>query len=173
MRAFSAQSSRGPVRARAERGNILVVAVLMLLMMSILGLTGIKATRTESRLAGNTQERVVAFQAAEAALRQAETFLQQPSLPAFVGGGLYVAGAAPDPLTMNASNSFAYSNDLEGVFQPPRYYIERLSNSDESDSIVIGTDYGGGAGRTLYRVTAIGYGRNELTRSVLQVTFWR
>jgi type IV pilus assembly protein PilX len=57
---------------RRERGAILVVSMLLLLVMTVLALTASQATRMEERMAGNTRELDLAFQAGEAGVRGAE-----------------------------------------------------------------------------------------------------
>ena len=49
--------------------------MVLLLLMTAISLTSLKAIKTDERLAGNLQDRYLAFQAAEAALREAEEFL--------------------------------------------------------------------------------------------------
>lgn len=58
-----------------QQGAILVVALLFLLIMTILGLSGISSSFMEEKMVGNSISRERAFQAAEAALRSAELFL--------------------------------------------------------------------------------------------------
>jgi Tfp pilus assembly protein PilX len=58
-----------------QQGAILVVALLFLLIMTILGLSGISSSFMEEKMVGNSISRERAFQASEAALRSAELFL--------------------------------------------------------------------------------------------------
>ncbi|SDI52609.1 type IV pilus assembly protein PilX [Pseudomonas delhiensis] len=62
------------VRASAtvQGGAVLIVALVMLLLMTLLALSGISASQLEFRLAGNRAEQVRAFNAAESALRSVE-----------------------------------------------------------------------------------------------------
>lgn len=55
-----------------QRGVVLVVALIMLVIMTLLGLSSIRTVLFEERMTGNTQDRSLAFQAAEAALRDGE-----------------------------------------------------------------------------------------------------
>ena len=57
---------------RRQRGAALVVALIMLLVMTVLGITAMQVTRMEERMAGNSRDVNLAFQAAEAGLRDAE-----------------------------------------------------------------------------------------------------
>lgn len=55
-----------------QRGVTLIIVMLLLLVSMIMALAGLRTANLEERIAGNTRERQVAFQAAEAALRDAE-----------------------------------------------------------------------------------------------------
>ena len=60
---------------RRQRGIALIVVLLLLLVMTLLGLASLRSTLMEERMAAATFDRSVAFQAAESALREAETFV--------------------------------------------------------------------------------------------------
>ncbi len=63
-------------RPRSEqRGATLVVALIILLLMTIIGTVAMQATTLEERMAGNTRDMNLAFQASEAALRTGEAWL--------------------------------------------------------------------------------------------------
>lgn len=59
-------------RAHRERGAVLIVALLFLVMLTLLGVTAMTSSTMEERMAGNARDNSVAFQAAEAALRDAK-----------------------------------------------------------------------------------------------------
>ncbi|HEX2830876.1 MAG TPA: pilus assembly protein [Burkholderiales bacterium] len=54
-----------------ERGAVLVVALLFLVVLTMLGVTAMTGTTFEERMAGNARDLALANQAAEAALREA------------------------------------------------------------------------------------------------------
>jgi len=58
-----------------QRGAVLVVALLLLLVMTILGISGVGNSLLEERMSGNFHETYSAMQAAETALRVAENWL--------------------------------------------------------------------------------------------------
>ncbi|CAG4971127.1 pilus assembly PilX family protein [Novilysobacter luteus] len=67
-----------------ERGAALIVVLILLLVMTLLGLASLRGTLMEERMSANMYDRSIGFQAAEAALREAETRLLQPgTLAAF------------------------------------------------------------------------------------------
>ena len=61
--------SRG---ARAQRGAVLMVALMFLVILTMLALTSMTGTTLEERMAGQYRDLNIAFQAAEAGLRDAE-----------------------------------------------------------------------------------------------------
>lgn len=170
----------GPNPRRRERGAVLVIGLIFLVMMTILGLTALQASTTAERMAGNAQDLNIAFQAAEASLREAEGFLEQPALPAFDGSnGLYQYsdGNAPEPSIHDPTKSVEYATyeDVRsmGVAANPRYVIEQMEPGHvRGSSLVVGASYGA-ARRVSYRITAVGYGRSTLTKVALQATFRR
>jgi len=60
------------MRSRAQRGAVLLVTLVMLLLLTLIGLASMRLASLEERMAGNLRDRQVAFQAAEAALRAGE-----------------------------------------------------------------------------------------------------
>jgi type IV pilus assembly protein PilX len=65
----------------AERGVVLIVGLILLIVMSLLGLTSIKLATTDERLVAQSYDRGLAFQAAEAALREAEQLITDSGAP--------------------------------------------------------------------------------------------
>ena len=69
----------------SQRGAALIVAMVMLLAMTVLGVTAVRNTNLQERMAGNLRDSNLAFQSAERALREGETFLRSPTIPPFTG----------------------------------------------------------------------------------------
>ncbi len=65
--------SRQVVVAR-QRGAVLIVGLLILLVLTLLGVTAMKSTTLEERIAANDQYRTEAFQAAEFGLARGATY---------------------------------------------------------------------------------------------------
>ena len=63
---------------KREHGASLIVALIFLVIMAMLGITVANVTNLEERMAGNTRDRDLALQSAEAALRDAEVQLSNP-----------------------------------------------------------------------------------------------
>jgi type IV pilus assembly protein PilX len=55
-----------------SRGSVLIVSLVILLVLTLLGIAGVDTTMMQERMAGNLQEGVSSFQAAEAGLRDGE-----------------------------------------------------------------------------------------------------
>lgn len=57
--------------ARAQRGAALVTSLVILLVLTVLGLAAMRTSSLEERMAGNAQDALYAFQAAESGLNAA------------------------------------------------------------------------------------------------------
>lgn len=77
----SPRSSRRPHRAAlagvfSQRGVVLPVALILLVVVTLVGLAAIRGTLLQQKMAANFYDREIAFQANEAALRQAEAAIR-------------------------------------------------------------------------------------------------
>ncbi|QSA99167.1 pilus assembly protein PilX [Methylococcus sp. EFPC2] len=173
--------------AGAQKGAVLVVSLIMLLLMTLLGVTALQTITLEEKMAGNMRDRSLAFQAAESALRAGEIFLSQATLPVFnCANGLYKANASgtncatatPDlwaSVDWTSSNVTTYSGTLSGVANNPAYIVEEFSAASASasgGSLEAGTVYTSGVPNT-YRITARGTGGTASSVVILQSTFKR
>lgn len=68
MKTFNSKKDQG--------GAILIVALVMLLLLTIIGLSSIRGTTMQERMAGNARDESLAFQASETAMRQAESVIR-------------------------------------------------------------------------------------------------
>jgi len=57
---------------RRQSGAVLIVALIMLIILTLLGIAGVRGVALEERMTSNTLDRNLAFQIAEAALREGE-----------------------------------------------------------------------------------------------------
>ncbi|BCR04651.1 hypothetical protein DESUT3_17200 [Desulfuromonas versatilis] len=155
-----------------QRGAVLVTGLVLMLVLTLLGLAAMQSTTLQEKMAGNLSNRNVAFQAAEAALREGETFLGGATLPAFDGnGGLYQPAVNVFGLGWDAADSRPYSGVLGGVAAQPRYIVEELGPLESSSmSLTAGTAV---SEDTLYRVTARGVGGAGAAEVILQSTYLR
>ena len=147
----------------AERGATLIVALVMLLLMTVIGVAGIQGVILQDRMAGNLQDYKLAFQAAEAALSEGEKEGQNFN-SSLAGHYATPLTESPDPtlwrdqVDWGSGDSQQYSGNVAGVAAPPRYIIEELT---------FGSD-----GRVeKIRVTARGTGGRSSTNVILQSVF--
>lgn len=161
----------------AQRGAALIVAMVMLLAMTLLGVTAVRNTTLQERMAGNLRDSNLAFQAAERALREGEAFLQEPTIPPFTGvNGLLAmqddAGVGSFWSSYNwAANSRASATVADDdVVSAPRYVIEELPPvpvAGGSERFAPLPDVG------YFRVTAQGVGGTADAIAILQTTYRR
>jgi len=58
-----------------QRGAVLIVALVLLLLLTLVAIAGMRDTQLQEKMAGGAEDRAIAFQAAEAALREAEALI--------------------------------------------------------------------------------------------------
>jgi type IV pilus assembly protein PilX len=166
----SIKAERGISR---ERGVSLVVALIFLIILTILGLTAMRVATMEERMSGNSRDRSLAFQAAEAALRDAELDIETTGrvsmtkadatctngLCCNVSGLICIEPATPvyDSMSLSAAPSVKYGKytgalSIGGLPIQPRYLIEPFMPD----------------GKNYYRITVRGYGVNADTQVTLQ-----
>ena len=91
--------NRNRNRNRPARGIALIVALVLLVLVTLIALASTHGVLLETRMSAGTQDRNLAFQAAEAALRGAETQALTATVPAAGSGcnaGLCSTPAAID-----------------------------------------------------------------------------
>lgn len=78
---MNARIHRRLTRQAAQRGAALIVALILLIVITLVGLAAIATTLLQNKMSANQYDRQIAFQSAEAALRVAAATLQSnPSL---------------------------------------------------------------------------------------------
>ncbi|VAW91556.1 hypothetical protein MNBD_GAMMA21-1084 [hydrothermal vent metagenome] len=60
---------------KGQTGSALIVSLSILLVLTILGVSSLRTTSLEEKMAGNSRDAQTAFEAAEAALREGERFV--------------------------------------------------------------------------------------------------
>jgi type IV pilus assembly protein PilX len=81
-------NERGPA---AQRGVALIVGLVILAVLSMIGVAAFSITTQQERMAGNSRDRIRAFEAAEAALRDCEAFVSGGAAPFDGTQGTYTA----------------------------------------------------------------------------------
>lgn len=72
-------NSKNPNLPRRQQGIVLVVGLIFLLVMTIIGVTSLSTTRLQEQMAGNMQQKTLAFQTSEAAVARFFTSANGPS----------------------------------------------------------------------------------------------
>jgi type IV pilus assembly protein PilX len=173
-----------PQPPRSQRGAILVTSLLLLLVLTVLGITMMKMTGMQERMAGSTRDISLALQGAEAALREGEARLMAspapPTTSGIAGCTFCEAGILPiaidDPAQFdwdaNASAQ-AYgtfgSTAIPGLAIPPRYTMEQIRFVD--DDSLEGHDLP--EGRFFYQVNARSTGATGRANVILQSSLAR
>jgi len=128
-------ASPGIHSTRKQRGAVLVVALIFLVVMTMLILASIRGTVMQERMASNLYDRSLAFQAAEAALRDGERFvLETPPKPAAIGctaGTCSKPEAGDTPVWLDEDVwDDAHDADVEigDLPVPPQYIVELLAD---------------------------------------------
>jgi len=169
-----------------QSGVVLFVCLVMLLLLTLLGVSSVQTTSLEQVMARNAVDANLAFQATESALRDGEDFVEGlVSTNAFDAGsananGLYDdagPGSIPNSQSLNwenANGSRVADTAITGVSNQPRYIVERVTTVvPQTDSLNldnIGQD--AGLGRTqIFRVTARGEGGTSAARVMIQSTY--
>lgn len=165
-----------------QRGAILIVSLLLLLVMTVLALTASQTTRLQERMAGNARDLDLSFQASEAALRAAEVRIDKSVAPR--GGNAilctdpqncdavsnedFVSDPRIEPQTWWDTNAHALGKTLTEVSKEPQY-VTRLRTKVE-DSLTVG-----GAvqksGTAYYVNSSRALGATETAVSVLETTY--
>lgn len=168
------------VSLHRQEGAVLFISLIMLLAMTLIGVTGMQGTIMEEKMAGNSLDINRSFQATEAALREAESYLQSATLPTFDGTttGLYQptdAGTTPlwEQNIWNASSARTYSGTFSGMTlaSAPMYIIEELAPVPDPTGSIAADEPLPDAG--IYRVTARGTGGSDKSITILQATYKR
>ena len=138
-------SRRLPSRRRAQRGVALVVALVLLVLITLVGLAAVRGTMLQQRMAANLFDRQVAFQSAEAAMRAAAA--RVAANPGDIArncqaGGVYCRANPFDDPNLDASKIQTVATGTgAGQFDAgalaasqPQYVIENMGNWVDPDS---------------------------------------
>jgi len=177
-----------------QRGSVLAVSLMMLVMLTILGLTVTRTAVTEQKIAQNQRAKELAFAAAESALRDAEHWIDQQrlypqekvcttpacNLIAVISSADEKFNQDQDYLGLNTSSWLKHGRllhtqikgealQLSGLAEQPRYIIREARFMP--DTLTRGLE--AQPGRYLYEVTGWGTGTETFVEVVLQSTFIR
>lgn len=160
-----------------QNGAALIVCLILLLVMTLLGVTSITTTTMEEKMAGNIRNKHLSFQAAEAALRTGENIANNlPGDAAFNGtDGLYPRsqhGDADFPIwEQTAGVTWQDAAAIASLVQNPQYIIENFGTSPRDNDCILEVPLPPGCLLPVYRVTAQGWGLNVNGYTMLQSTY--
>lgn len=160
--------------ARAQHGIALVMALILLVLITLVGLAAVRGTILQQRMTSNQYDREQAFQSAEAAVRAAGA--QIPSTPSIIWHNCQAGGVTclPNPFndsTLTSTNiHFVVAGTSTGqytasstAFGQPQFVVENMGNwVDQTTNTGFGStansrNYGvqGASGTAVfYRITA-------------------
>jgi len=167
-----------------QSGAVLLVALVMLILITIVGIAAARTQVMEVRMAGNLRNRSIAMQSAEAGLRNGEAGILQDIYTGFSSNtaGQYFfdpAGtAAPVYLTVNWSDSTQVlsfngpAQSSSSAFAPPVFIVEQLPAVAVAGESISSAQYGAGIPPSaVYRITSYAQGGDATSSVRLQSTF--
>lgn len=127
-------------RAQSQRGAVLIVSLILLVVLTLLGVSVMNMTRLEERMASNAQETVQAFQSAETGLAQAydNPDVWNPSDPQAP-----VANSTRIPSGVNRQDTAGYDVEFIVVTGPPPGYDVAKYQTSHFDFRSTGTSKSG------------------------------
>ena len=177
-----------------QSGMSLFPAMMFLLVLSVLGVSALNSTLMQEKMVSNTKDLNVAFQAAEAGLRDAEADVSRnvdaatPFTSSCASGLCTPPSTWPSPSSADISKVVDWSDSsktraygaytaapaMPTVAAQPQYVIERLSSLPVSPGGSVALGCGSGcvhSGGSAYRLTVLATGARPETRVVLQSTY--
>jgi type IV pilus assembly protein PilX len=132
-------SARSPIGSSSQRGVALVVALVLLVVITLVGLAAVRGTIMQQKMASNLFDRQLAFQGAEAAMRAAA--LRIAGNPGDIArncqaGGVVCPGNPFDDSTLPASKIITVTTGTTAgqytastmATSQPQYVIENMGN---------------------------------------------
>ncbi len=164
-----------PMPRDRAAGAALAIALVFLLVLTIVGVTAMRTTIMEERMAGNLRDYNLAFQAAEQALRAGEQWVE--SLGTLSGfdttGPDYATGNAPDPFSAAAWSACTSVPGPSYLSANPCYFVEHVgtisSATPGADINIVG--YGEQAGGGVvegFRIVARAVGSTSAAEVILE-----
>lgn len=181
------------ITRKCQRGSVLIISLLFLLILTILGLSSARSSVLQERMAFNTREQTLAFQAAEAALRDAELWLhslkgnsEPPKPQSSCTSDCYSVpvwtASTPDSNIIDKSHTWwaskgrQHGQALDGTdtdnlstslhAEQPYYLIQEINASSMANNMPGTLTQGyqyGTSGPYFYRIVAYGVGKTTYT----------
>lgn len=183
---FAARRARSRSAGTQQRGVALFISLVLLLVLTIIGVSAVQTTSLEVRMARNDYDSLLAFEAAESALRDAEDaiegLLTVDNFDDVGTNGLWEIAEldeAPRWTTANwtGANTIAAASNVDGVSTQPRYIIEHAATVQRAEGVELGNDFDNTSAAAdsieMFRVTARGVGGTDQAVVMLQSVYGR
>lgn len=121
-------SARQP-NLHSQRGATLLVALVMLIVMTLLGLASIRGTSMQEKMGANMYDRSLAFQAVESALREAEASITVTTTVTNSNGLYCLPGGTPPLCAISAPAPASGEEGSEESTPAAPAYAERWNDS--------------------------------------------
>lgn len=177
------------VKKSQQRGAVLAIGLIILLVLTLVGTSGINSVRMEERMTANTQDAGMAFMGAEAGLVQCETdikssdslSIESVSVPVNGYATIYSDGTVSrwweDPDFWSDKNqrlenyeSFATGTVVK-LAEEPACVIEYIGDANPSMEFSEAVTNDSVASRKVYRITGFSYGATKKSYSVVESVY--
>lgn len=157
--------SHCPPHAASQRGAVLVVALVFLLLLTLIGISSMQNATLQEKMAGSVATRNTTLQLAESALRVGEfAIFKGTSNPAVCASA--AACKPPDTAAVVGPGNGAGGVLWQGTVADGLYAIQYLGITGTAP---VNFDAAEGSSVMLYRITAIGMNpNNTAVRTVLE-----
>ncbi|MBS0287749.1 MAG: pilus assembly protein PilZ [Proteobacteria bacterium] len=166
-------------RVKNQQGVVLITGLIFLLVLTLIGITSMSSTALTEKMTQNFRDYSTAFEAAESALGDGESWVQnQGTTPVPVSTcssspcKVWTYNTFSNFWTQSTSwwqtNAIPYSSTIGGVATQPYYIIEQYAFVPyqlSPDALSKGQGY------YYYRITALGTGATTTSRAVVQSMF--
>lgn len=163
-----------------QRGVVLVVALMVLLIITMIGVTSIQTTSLQQRMSTNLRDASLALQTADTGLRVAEAVIAGLATTGgfSTSGPYYISGNAPNPLIAATwtGSGVATATGSYGSAIAPQYFIELVGNSALSGGTATSiSGYGQSSGTTtvVFRIVARSTGATGASQVILEEFYGR
>lgn len=169
---------------KQQSGVVLVISLIMLLLLTLIAISGSQVTGLEEKMASNSRDQNLAFQAAESALRAAEKEIEALESVTklntqFNGSNTWLLKedvAMPSlflgtTMTWNNNDSRQFQSGIIEINTQPRYFIKHVGRDVGDD--INNKGYGENANMDVHYfvITARGTGTQDTSKSYLRMHY--
>ncbi|MDH3305864.1 MAG: PilX N-terminal domain-containing pilus assembly protein [Gammaproteobacteria bacterium] len=161
---------------RRQRGVVLIVSLILLLVVTLLAVSSMQGTALEEKMAGNTRDRNLAFQTTESAIREAETYIESVvSLGSFNGAAGLFGLTDIEPYyamgtTWSDATQHVVADSGYGAYARPQYFIKHFTTVKGTEGAMNMSGYGDNKGTgdvSVFKITSRGTGGSADSAEVI------